>query len=287
MKTSVVVIGLVCVAVASFVVTSTRATDPRQGEATEIGALPPSLDGFYPPMSPVPAYLFAMLELSRPLSGVVADIQEGDLASAQSNFETFKKAYERTSELIPEWKDRFPVEPITRLGDALSTGNPGAIMPVLEAVGKDCHSCHVTFMATVQHKFRWSDFGNLTITDPLSGQDVSFARLMLMLQTNFTGITNDLAKGSQEGAREQFAGFSARFEAMAGACMTCHVTERLYYVSPDITGMITALQAELGKSTVDMASVGKLMQSIGEESCSKCHLVHIPAAYAQQAARAR
>jgi hypothetical protein len=152
----------------------------------------------------------------------------------------------------------------------------------VESVGAVCHSCHQAHMPRVQQKYRWGNFGDIALTDPLSKQDVSFAQLMLMIQTNFEGITNDLAQGQDAEAAQQLAGFQARFQEMSEACGKCHDSERLYYISADITELISGLQTELARPTVDPTAVGELLLTIGQESCSKCHLVHIPAAYSQQ-----
>jgi len=283
MKSSVAVIGLVCVA-GAFVLFNCASVASNEQKAEIAGsALPASLEDLYPPRSSAPTYLLNMYGLARTLSGTVGDVLEGDMENARSNFEAFKKAYTDNSALIPEWQAWYPIEPVERLGAAIASADPAKIMPAADEVGSVCHSCHLTYMAPVQHKFRWDDFAGIAVTDPLSGEQVSFARLMLMMSTNFDGIAGDLAQGQKENALSQFAGFSARFEAMANACTICHESERHYYVSEDISDLIAGLQGELSKPEVDMGIVGKLIQSIGQESCSKCHLVHIPAAYSQQA----
>jgi len=282
MKSSVAVIGLVCLVGASIILIAACSNGTgHQAESPKL-ALPASLNDYYPPKNPAPAYLLAMLDLAKPFSGMVCDALEGDIGNARSNFELFKKAYIENSTVIPEWKQKYPMEPIQQLGAVIKSGDPSKIMPAVDAVGAVCHSCHVTYMAPVHQKYRWDDFGDILLTDPLSGQDVSYAGLMLMMQTNFDGIANDIGQGQHENALRQFAGFKERFQAVSEACMICHDTERHYFVSDEITDLISDLQAVLNKSEVDMGQVGGLLQTIGNESCSKCHLVHIPAAYGQQ-----
>lgn len=281
MKSSVVVVGLVCVAGAFVVLSSNPVTgsEPRTQEVAII--LPESLDDFYPPENPAPAYLLAMLELDRSFSGMVADALEGDLPNARANFDAFKELYVKTAEMIPEWKTAYAMEPVEALGQAIASGDPGHIMPAVDAVGHTCHSCHLQSMVPVQQKYHWERFSDLTLIDPLSGRDVSFAQLMQMLETNFTGIGNNLQQGQPENARMQFEGFQQRFQAMSEACMMCHDTERKYFVSEDIADLITSLKDVLGQEAADMPKFGGLMKAIANESCEKCHLVHLPAAYSQ------
>jgi cytochrome c556 len=287
MKSRVVVIGLVCVAGMFFILINAalNTTSPHVAMTAEI--LPATLDQFYPPMSPAPAYLLAMLNLGKHLSTTMCDVQENDLENARGNFEAFKKEYVRISTMIPEWKEKYPMAPLEQLETVITTGDPSKIMPAGEPVAAVCHSCHLTFMSRVQQKYRWGNFGNITLTDPLSKQDVSFARLMLMMETNFEGITNDLAQGQNANALPQLAGFQARFEEMNAACVACHDSGQLYYTGADITKKISDLQAELTKPKADLNVVRELVLTIGQESCSKCHLVHIPAAYSQQVGELR
>lgn len=282
MKANIVVVGLVCLAAAVVFLTlaDSVGTTPRPGITAT--ALPASLANFYPPKSPAPAYFLAMHDLSRPFSGIVCDVFENDMANAQANFEAFKKAYLDVSNMVPEWKQDYPLEPLDKVEKALATGDPSKIMPAMEEMGKVCHVCHLATMGPVQQVYRWNRFDDIVITDPLSGQDMGYANFMLMIETSFTGLGVDLAQGQRENARKQLAGFKARFETMADGCIVCHDTERKYYVDSEITDMISRLGLELDKKEIDAKAVGDLMQSIGQESCGKCHLVHIPPAYAQQ-----
>ncbi len=282
MKSRVAIIVLVCVTGALLLFTYAAVTSTDQKAATSAAVLPSSLDNLYPPVNPAPVYLLGMYGLARPFSGMVCDVLENDMENALSNFEAFRKAYVENSALVPEWQPMYAMDPVDQLGAAITTGDPSKIMPAVDALGRVCHGCHVAKMVPVQQKFRWDSFAGFALTDPLSGADVSFAQLMLMMETNFDGIASNLQQGQKENALAQFAGFNARFQAMADACVICHDSERHYYVSEDITGLISNLQVELSKPAVDMATVGGLLQSIGQESCSKCHLVHIPAAYGQQ-----
>lgn len=286
MKASVLTVGFMWIAGLCLAGSNNIASAAEKTLPAVAAHLPASLDNFYPPKNPAPAYLLAMLDLARPFSGMVADVMEGDMPNAQANYEAFKKLYVQTSAMIPEWKEAFPLEAVDQLGTALAGGDPGQIMPAVEAVGGTCHNCHLKSMAPVHQKYRWNDFGEIVVTDPLSGQDVKFAQLMMMMETNFTGIGNDLQQDQPEAAQKHFDGFNARFKAVSEACMICHDTDRHYFVSKDVTDMIAGLQAELNQPQADMGKIGGLLASIGNESCSKCHLVHVPAAYGQYALRA-
>lgn len=92
------------------------------------------------------------------------------------------------------------------------------------------------------------------------------------------GITVDLRQGQADNARKQFEGFRARFEALSGSCGGCHGKTSRYFVDPDMQAAVGELGEAFRSRTVAADAVTALLQKIGRESCSKCHMVHLPAA---------
>ena len=243
--------------------------------------LPPSLDKYFPPRAEQPVYLMRMLEMNKPFTGIVVDLSEEDPDNARANFGKFREHYVELSTLVPEWTEYFPIGPLNRLQTALETGNQDKVMAAVQQVGKVCSDCHVSVLPQVQHVYFWGNFREIRIADPLTGQDVAQRELMQFMDASFTGIEIDAEQGQIENARSQFQNFRARFQAMEGTCMICHDTERHYYVDESVRAMIDELGRELSAPSIDPATVTRLSQRIGMESCFKCHLVHMPAAMAQ------
>jgi cytochrome c556 len=251
-------------------------TAMKQGES-----LPAALDGLYPPKAKAPVYLIKMIGLAESFGGFLGDLFENDLPNVLESFEKFKAQYVELSGFVPEWKSLYPLAPLDELGASLKAGDQGRVMAAVEKMGGVCTACHVEYMAPVQFRYGWPDFSEIKAKDPLTGEVVGFDRLMLFLDVNFSGIGADLAQGQVENAQKQFQGFKARFEAMAGTCQECHgQDERKYYVD----GSVRAMVEDLGKAAAESSpeKVGKLVMGIGMESCHKCHLVHVPAAFAQK-----
>jgi cytochrome c556 len=243
---------------------------------------PSSLDAFYPPNTEQPEYLFRKLRMSTFMFGIVADMLEGDFQSAKASFENFRALYTEISELVPEWEKDFPLGPVDELGEAVENGDQESAMGVFEKLGKVCHDCHIVNMAKVQQKYRWIDFGEIKVKDPLTEEELNFTRLKQSLNTNFSGILIDAAQGQGENAQKQLQGFKARFQILRDTCEDCHgEDERRYYVDENIQTLIDEIGKALGRASVDPKTVGKLVMEIGMESCAKCHLVHIPATYAK------
>jgi hypothetical protein len=256
--------------------------DPAAGPPADPGNLPASLSALYPPQAKQPVFLQAMLELNATLAGIPVDLFENDREGVQTGFEGFRSRYQAAAALVPEWKDRYPGEPVDALGNALREGTPDAVMAALGKVGGVCHDCHVAAMVPVQQKYRWPDFGAITVQDPVRNAHLSYPEFMQMLNTNLAGIGLDLGEGQLENARAQFQALRARMGALKESCGTCHETKRAYFVDASIDAVLDRMGAALNGDVVDPGVMGQLGQALGTQSCSNCHLVHLPAAYARR-----
>jgi len=223
-----------------------------------------------------------MLGMGGAFSSIVADLLENDPQSAMADFQAFKTQYSEVSKLVPEWEGMFPMEPVNKLEVALKSGDQGKVMAAYGNVGKVCHDCHEENMPKVQQKYHWGDFDAIKVQDPLTAEEVAFSQLMQFLDAGVSGISADVAQGQAENAQKQFQGFNARFQALKTTCKNCHDSERKYYVDEGVQGLIDKLGKALSGSSVDPQAVGGLSQAIGMESCFKCHLVHVPAAFSGQ-----
>jgi len=251
-------------------------------EAKKVDAPPPaSLDCLYPPLSPEPAFLLAMLGMAAPMSGIAVDLEEGDFDFARANYDKFATRYREVSKMVPEWEAAFPYGPVQKISAALTNRDVPQVMAALQEAGRICHDCHIKNATRVQQKYAWRDFPRVTATDPVTGQTVNFGQLMMSLETAFEGIAVDLEQRQVDKARKHLAAFSGRMQTLAETCMICHDTERKYYVDASLQTLIEKVRVELNKPSPDAKSVGALRQQIGMETCLKCHRVHTPAAYAQ------
>ncbi len=244
-------------------------------------APPPSvLDAMYPPNAEQPVYQLKMLDMEMSMSGIIVDFFENDIENVMANFENFKTKYGEMAKLVPEWKNKYPLEPVEGLRTALQSGEKNRVMASFAELGKVCMDCHIETMAKVQQKYYWMDFREVRATDPLSSEVVDFATLKQYLNSSFWGIIVDLQQGQMENALKQFEGFNARFQTLKDICEDCHGTsERKYYVDENVQAMINKLgQALKNPSSLNPEKVQGLMMAIGGESCGKCHLVHTPAA---------
>jgi len=251
-----------------------------RGGAPATPSLPGTLDSLYPPAADRPVYLLKMLELETAFSGIVVDLMEEDLEGARGLFEEFRARYRETAAMVPEWGGEYPEKPVEELGAALAAGDKALAMGAFAAVGETCHRCHLASMVPVQQKYHWGDFGSISVRDPLSGTPTGYGQFKKFLAANLAGITVDLRQGQIDNARKQFEGFRARFAALGGSCGACHEKESRYFVDRDMQETVEELGKVFRGRTVAADAAMALTQKIGRESCSKCHLVHVPAALA-------
>lgn len=277
-RIATVLIGLLAIAP-----TGRAAADRPPGSAGGAAAetrLPGSLDALYPPVADRPVYLAGMLALDTPFSGIVVDLMEDDLDGARGSFERFRTQYRKVAAMVPEWRGDYPEKPVEELGAALAAGNKARAMGAFSEVGGICHRCHLSAMVPVQQKYRWGKMGAIAVTDPLDGGATGYAHFKRFLAANLAGITVDLGQGQIENARKQYEGFRARFRTLAGTCAACHDGRDRRYVDGDVQAAVDAIGRALADRAPDVDAVASFVRKVGGESCSKCHLVHVPAALA-------
>jgi cytochrome c556 len=229
-----------------------------------------------------PVFLFRMLGMAAPMSGIIVDLMEKEPQNTMANFEKFKAQYQEVSKLVPEWTQEYSLDPVDGLGRALKTGNQDAVMKAFEQVNGVCLKCHLENMVRVQQKYHWGNFYAIKTKDPITQEGVDGIKLMQYLDSSLTGISVDLAEGQNENARKQLYAFKARFQTLKNVCEECHgANPRKYYVDESVQAMISGLEQTLSVPSPDSQKANSLVRGIGMESCFKCHLVHIPPALAQ------
>jgi cytochrome c556 len=243
-----------------------------------VGPPPASLDRFYPPQAEGPVYLARMHQLAGGMTALGIDLGEQDMDNVRSGFAQFRADYVAVSQMVPEWADQYPIEPVDRLGAALEAGDPDAIGAAFEEVGAVCHTCHVANLPKAYFRYRFGDFLALEIPEPASGRVLRYPELMREIEAGLTGAVVDVMQGQPDRAREHYGAFRARFELLGTVCAACHTSERRYFVDAEVWQKIDALGAALAPAQPDPQEVQHAAQEIGQESCGKCHLVHGPSA---------
>ena len=269
-----------------------RSTDTLSGQQqteaevpTYVVKLPPkSLDQYYPPQSEVPEYLFAMFELEGPFGAMGTSLADGNMENAQQYFDAFKEKYAQLSEMVPEWSEYWPSEPLDQLGEALQGTDPAAIGGAMGGVGAVCGKCHHDTRLAVWYRYHWGDLEEVTVDDPVSGETLGWEDYMFALSGSFGAVNTYLAEGQFDKARDAIGGFQARFDGLQQGCESCHEEgERPAFVTTEIQELLGGAAEELNQPQPDPGKIAGIMMGAGMESCYECHQVHIPAAVVQHA----
>jgi hypothetical protein len=290
-KVLFVIGGVIGVFVLALVSGFTPDLQPKVDVLKEIAGPPPdSLDNLFPPKAAAPVYLIEMFNLAAPFEGVGVDLQEQDITGVKANYQAFKAQYDKVAGMVPEWKSRFPKEPVDALGQAIDSGDPAKVGPAMGKTGEVCSSCHLLYQVKVQQKYHWPNFDDIKLTDPVTNQSLAFVDYMTAMAGAYSGIATDLQEGQLDNARKNFQAFSARFKALAvptSGCATkgCHDAQpfkpRAYFVDDSMQAMVDQLGQALESPAPNSQTVQQLSGAIGNESCLKCHLVHFPAQYSK------
>ncbi|MBI2852854.1 MAG: hypothetical protein HYX84_07125 [Chloroflexi bacterium] len=279
-------LGILTLALFPFII---QACASNQEELTQLkeqnkllkelaGPLPASLDNFFPPKAQGPVWLLEMFALESYFSGTMTDVQQGDSASKIStNFKAFKTQYQKMSDMVPEWKNLFPMKPVDDLGAVLDSGDMAKIGPAFGAVGEVCSNCHVRNLVKAHQKYHWPSFDTVSIANPLGGTALGWKDYMLQMSLAFGGIGNDLKQGQLGNARKSYQAFSALFKGLPQGCNACHATPRTYFVDASVQALVDEMGKALDAPVTEAKKVEELSGAIGNESCMKCHLVHFPA----------
>jgi len=277
------IMGAIVLVTALTTVMSLATQEEAKRPSYAITKPPESMDQYYPLQAEAPVYLQEMFNLEGAWGSIIANMQKGDFAAALVAYQGFSEKYNQLSKMIPEWKGYFKAELVEALGKALQSGDPQQIQEALGKVGSTCGNCHGDNILGTWYRYSWKDLHEISVEDPVSGEEVGFKDYMYMVAGNFGGIGGALQQGQVPAARKAYLGFRSRMEGLKKACENCHETERSYYVSQDVMHTLTIMGVELANPKPNPEEIGRLSGQVGMASCRGCHLVHMPAAMVHEA----
>jgi cytochrome c556 len=246
---------------------------------TFIGPPPASMDELYPPKAAAPIYTIKMIELSTYLDSISVDLQEGDGSNAVKDYDAFKNSYTEVSKMVPELETEYKPGLVDALGKAMQSKDQEKVIQALQQIGESCDECHEEYRTSVWAKYIWRDYSSIELKDPLTQEKIPWKVYMIRLSSNYVGMTSDMMQGQIDSSKRNYQAFNSRFNGLAEGCKACHKSERRYFISEDIKGMIKSLGGALNSEKPNIGDIQKLSQGIGMESCYKCHIIHMPAQY--------
>ncbi len=234
-------------------------------------SLPKSLNKFFTTQTPeVPGneYLGEMFTVTEAFSGIVVNLQEGDMANAMASYNAFATDYKNISKKVPEWKGYFDIAAVNKLGDDLKANNTKAAFQDIGTIGATCGKCHEDRQPQVWAKYYWRDF------DTVSINGMPWHDGMSALAGAFDGIGVNAAEGKKKEANDSFNQFKALYTETKQACNQCHDTPRFYYVGDDVFAKIDQMGQNIKAGNLQNAQA--IQRELGIQ-CYKCHVLHMPA----------
>lgn len=235
-------------------------------------SLPKSLDNYYQnskPETPSSEYVGDMFIMAGAFDGMIANIQEGDMANANKSYTVFAKEYKNISRKVQAWKGYFSIFAVKKLGtDMNMNANDSVISKDIAKIGATCEKCMGERRAQVWAKYYWRDFDTVNISG------IAWKDAMIMLAVNFGGIGANAAEGNQAATNNSFNKFKASYAQVKTACYNCHDTPRAYYVSDDVFARIDLMGTNINAN--NMTNVQAIQRELGIQ-CYRCHVLHMPA----------
>ncbi len=235
-------------------------------------SLPKSLNNFYQnstPETPSSEWVGEMFIQAGAFDGMIANIQEGDMANANVSYNVFAKEYMKISKKVPSWKGYFDISAVKKLGNDISTNaNDSVLSKDIEKVGATCEKCMGERTAQVWAKYYWRDFDTVNISG------IAWPDAMKMLAVNFAGIGANAAEGNQTATNNSFNQFKVSYADVKDACNNCHDSPRTYYVSDDVFAKIDQMGTNITEN--NLTNVQAIQKELGIQ-CYRCHVLHWPA----------
>ena len=201
--------------------------------------------------------------------GMVANMQEGDMANANVSYNVFANEYKNVSKKVPSWKGYFDTSAVKKLGkDINMSANESTLSKDISKVVATCEKCMEERRAQVWAKYYWRDFDTVNISE------TPWPEAMIMLAVDFGGIGANAGEGNQTSTNNSFNKFRASYAQVKVACYNCHDTPRMYYVSDDVFAKIDQMGTNITEN--NMTNVQAIQQELGIQ-CYRCHVLHMPA----------
>ena len=237
---------------------------------------PASLDKLYPPHSKEPKWIKQMHAMSGTFGGVFVNMKEGDWENAEKKAQAFVEAYEKTSKMVPEWKDYFDLKAVKAFAATVKSHDPAKIGKASGPVGKTCGKCHGEQSVAVWTRYHWPPVDKIKITDPVTDKEFKYGKFMHQISGAFKGVTVNFGEGQYKRSAKALRGFKQRYMELKSTCSKCHTNDAVkqFFVGPPIAKAFDNLKKELSAAKPNPGNFWKNVGTIGKLGCKQCHLTH-------------
>jgi hypothetical protein len=252
---------------------------------------PQSMDKFYSERGKTSEWIEQMRQISKAFGATLISRDQKKWGEALKHAQNFDAAYQKASEMVPEWKDLFDLEASELFVAAIQSQDTKKIEPSYTKVEKTCSQCHRKHNISVWARYHWPSTKSIKVLDPIDEQEVDYDRFMHRLSSSFKNIEILFEQEKYSESWKAIDNFSKRLRGLRSVCSKCHVTEwtknsttvKDFFVGEDMMDALQEIKKTFASGTPDTKLFQKKMEHISMESCKMCHLIHQPAAIIQRA----
>jgi hypothetical protein len=252
---------------------------------------PHSLDKFYAERGKTSEWVEQMRQINKTLGTVFISMGREDWEKAFQSAKDFGLAYQKASEMVPEWKELFDLESSEAFIASIPLQNAENTTQLSDKVEKTCSQCHQKHNISVWTQYHWPSTKTIKVLDPIDDEEVNYDQFMHRLSSSFRNISINFEQQKYNESWKAIDIFSKRFRGMRSVCSKCHVTEwskkstsvKDFFVGEDMIDALQKIKKTFASGSPDTKIFQKNMEYISKRSCKMCHLVHQPSAIIQRA----
>ena len=237
---------------------------------------PESLKKYYPPQSQKFEFLNNMHTMSTAFYAVQLNINEENWEKAIEWAKKLVETYKETAKMVPEWKKYFDFEKADNYLKAVQSRNIDKVISAAQQLGKTCARCHQDNEIAVKIYYRFPNFEEIEVEDPVEFNIVKLGEFMKKLTNSMKALNIYMAQKEEDKAKEHGINFVERARALKETCVKCHTDERDIeaIAGKDYDEALNTLENLLNAEKLDYTKVQKTMSKI-TISCYTCHNVHL------------
>ena len=262
------------------------------GYSTEYSIQPPpqSMDKFYSERGETSKWIEKMREINKNFQAIIFNIDQKDWQQSLHSSKSFNAAYQKASEMVPEWKKLFDLNSSEDFIKSIEVKDLEKIRQLSEKLKETCSKCHQKHNTSVWVRYQWPLTKTIKVLDPLEDKELTYLQFMHKLSSSFQNITIALDQKKLNHAWRLIDEFSKRLKSLRSVCSKCHVTEwtknpksvKEFFVGEDMIDALQEIKKTIASGVPDKKIIQKHTEYISKQSCKMCHLVHQPSANIQR-----
>ena len=188
-------------------------------------ASPKIYDKFYSERGKTSEWTEQIRKISKTFGTVLINMDRGDWEKAFQSAKDFGSAYQKASEMVPEWKDLFDLEASENFIASIRSQNLKKRTQLSAKVGKTCTQCYQKHNISVWTRYHWPSTQTIKVLDPIDEEEVNYDQFMHRLSSSLQNIAIHFDQQKHNESWKAIDIFSKRFRGLRSVCSKCHVTE--------------------------------------------------------------